>query len=299
MRVKRWVFDRLTGRLGDFLGRANLVRVGGYLSRAGRFDVPDGISDDGERLVQATLAREARGLTTVVDCGAHTGEWSLSLLAAFREHGKIASLRLYCFEPSAPTFGQLVANLGPCADDGLEIHPIRKALSRRNGSAALRIVHEAAGTNSLTPGGGAVATETVETTTLTAFARAHRIERIHLLKIDAEGHDFEVLAGACEAMEAGAIDVIQFEYNQRWIYGGRFLRDAFHLLAEAGYAVGKVTPRGIQWRRAYDWRLETFVQGNWLGCRPCWVPRFPKARDWLAEAKPNPPPDERRPSGDP
>ena len=296
MRVKQWVFDRLTGRLGDFLGRANLVRAGGYLCRAGRLDAPDGIANDGERLVQETVAREAHGLTTVVDCGANTGQWSVALLSAFWQQGRGAALRLYCFEPSAPTFEKLTANMASRTRDGLAIHPIRQALSRRSGAATLRIVHEGAGTNSLTPGvAEAGATEIVKVTKLTAFARAHKIERIHLLKIDAEGHDFEVLAGARELMEAGAIDIIQFEYNHRWIYGGRFLWDAFRLLAETDYAIGKVTPRGIQWRREYDWRLESFTQSNWLGCQPRWVARFPKAPDWLAGVEGRyPPSNERR-----
>ena len=295
MRVKRWVFDRLTGRLGDVLGRANLVRVGGFLSRAGRLDVPDGIAHDGERLVQETVAREARGPATVVDCGANTGQWAVALLSAFRREGRGAALHLYCFEPSAPTFAKLTANLASRTGDGVTIHPVRQGLSRQSGPATLRVVHEGAGTNSLTPGGEAGATESVETTTLTAFARAHRIERIHLLKIDTEGHDFEVLAGARELMEAGAIDVVQFEYNQRWIYGGRFLRDAFRLLAETDYAIGKVTPRGIQWRSEYDWRLESFTQGNWLGCRRRWVARFPDAPDWLTGAEKREPPSNERP----
>ena len=285
MRLKRFVFDRLTGRLGDLAGRARLVRAGAYLSRAGRLDAPDGIASNGEALVQQALARHASGLTTVVDCGANTGQWSAALLSAFARPGSRAALRLYCFEPSVPAFERLTANLAPHAGPGVSIHPVRQALSRRAGDATLYVVHEAAGTNSLTRGAAPHrATEAVEATTLTAFARQSGIERIDLLKIDAEGHDFEVLAGARELIDAGAIDVIQFEYNQRWIYGGRFLRDVFLLLAETDYAIGKVTPRGVQWCAEYDGRLESFVQGNWLACVPRRVGGFPKAPGWLIGA---------------
>ena len=282
MQLKRFVFDRLTGRFGDLVGRARLVRAGGYLSRAGRLDVPDDLACNGERLVQQALARNASGPTTVVDCGANTGQWSAALLSAFGRREGEAALRLYCFEPSAPTFEKLTANLAPLAGGGVALHPIRQALSRRAGDATLYVVHEAAGTNSLTRAAAEHrATEAVEATTLTAFARGRGIERIDLLKIDAEGHDFEVLAGARELIDAGAIDIIQFEYNQRWIYGGRFLRDVFLLLAETDYAIGKVTPRGIQWCAEYDCRLESFVQGNWLACVPSRVEHFRRAPGWL------------------
>ena len=282
--MKRFVFDRLAGRLGDLVGRARLVRAGAYLSRAGRLDVPDDPACNGEGLVQQTVARHASGLTTVVDCGANTGQWSAALLSAFRRRGGRAALRLYCFEPSAPAFEKLTANLSTRAVDGVSIHPVRQALSGRAGDATLHVVHEAAGTNSLTRAAGHRGTEAVEATTLSAFARRRGVERIELLKIDAEGHDYEILAGARELIDAGAIDVIQFEYNQRWIYGGRFLRDVFLLLADTDYAIGKVTPRGIQWCGEYDCRLESFVQGNWLACGPRWVASFPAAPGWLSGA---------------
>ena len=282
MPVRRFVFDRLAGRLGDRVGRARLVRAGEYLCRAARLDAPDRIADNGERLVQRTLAHHASGVTTVVDCGANTGQWSAALQAFGRPVGQ-AVLRLYCFEPAAPAFEKLTANLAPLAGGGVSVHPIRQALSRSTSDATLYVVHEAAGTNSLTRGGAEhCTTELVETTTLTAFARRQGIERIDLLKIDAEGHDFEVLAGARQLIDARAIDVVQFEYNQRWIYGGRFLRNVFLLLADTDYAIGKVTPRGLQWHREYDWRLETFVQGNWLACTPRRVAQFPEAPGWLS-----------------
>ena len=284
MPLKRFVFDRLAGRLGDLAGRARLVRAGAYLGRAGRLDAPDELEHNGERLVQQAVARHARGVTTVVDCGANTGQWAAALLSAFGRPGDRDEpvLRLYCFEPSAAAFDKLTANLAPLAVGGVVVHPIRQALSRRAGDATLHVVHEAAGTNSLTRAAGHHATEAVEATTLTAFARRRGIERIDLFKVDAEGHDFEVLAGARALIDAGAIEVIQFEYNQRWIYGGRFLRDVFLLLADTDYAIGKVTPRGVQWCAEYDCRLESFVQGNWLACVPRRVADFPRAPGWLS-----------------
>ena len=295
MRARDWLFDRLLGRLGDVVGRANLVRTGAYLSRAGRLDAPDALERNGEVLVQEAVARYAGAVTTVVDCGANVGEWSAALLAAFERTERTGELHLHCFEPSAPTFEALSANLAPHGGDRTSIRLVRQALSARAGEATLHVVHEEAGSNSLVPGAAgsgatdatdaSAATEIVETTTLTEYARELGLERIDLLKIDVEGHDVEVLEGASGLLEAGAVEAIQFEYNQRWIHGGRLLRDAFRLLTGAGYAVGKVTPRGIQWHPEYDWRIESFVQTNWLACLPRLVERFPRAPHWLRGAE--------------
>lgn len=283
MRVKQFFFDRLTGRLGDWIGRGRIVRVGQYLCRSGRIDAPDRIATNGERLVQQAIARRVSGVTTVVDCGANTGQWSSELVSAFRHHctAGMATLRLYCFEPAQYTFQRLVANLAHQASDRVSIHPVQKALSRRDGTATLYVAHEGAGTNSLTAAAEHRKTEEVQVATLAEFARQAQVERIDLLKIDAEGHDLEVLVGARELIESKVIDVIQFEYNQRWIDGGFLLRDAFQLLADSGYQIGKVTPRGIQWHEDYDWRLETFVQGNWLACLPRLASSFQQAPGWL------------------
>ena len=285
MQVKQQVFNWLTGRLGDFIGRAGLVRVGQYLCRAGRLDVPDGIANNGEGLVQQVLVRRASGVTTVVDCGANTGQWATALVSRFQQQSGAETLRLFCFEPSQQTFQRLKANLTACKGNRVSVYPIQQALSQRIGTATLFVVHQEAGTNSLTSGAMEYQTsEEVQVTTLTEFARQHSIARIDLLKIDAEGHDFEVLVGAQELIEGGAIDVIQFEYNQRWIYGRRFLRDVFELLADTDYQIGKVTPRGVQWCEQYDWRVESFVQGNWLACVTRLVATFPEAPRWLRGA---------------
>lgn len=281
--MKQFFFDRLSGRLGDRIGRSHIVRVGQFLCRSGRIDVPDGIATNGERLVQQALARRVSDEMVVVDCGANTGEWSTEVVSAFRHHcgAGTSTLHLYCFEPAQYTFHRLVANLGHQACKRVSLHPIQQALSRRDGTATLHVAYEGAGINSLTSGVGHRTTEEVKVTTLAKFARQFQLERINLLKIDTEGHDLEVLIGAREMIESGLIEVIQFEYNQRWIDGGFFLRDAFDLLTSSDYEIGKVTPRGIQWHKDYDWRLETFVQGNWIACLPQLVSAFQQAPGWL------------------
>jgi hypothetical protein len=79
-----------------------------------------------------------------------------------------------------------------------------------------------------------------------------------------------------------AIGVLQFEYNHRWIGGRWFLRDAFDLLLPLGYALGKITPRGIEFYDRWHYELETFREANYLACTPSHVPTFPSIGWWNA-----------------
>ena len=53
-------------------------------------------------------------------------------------------------------------------------------------------------------------------TTLDAWTARHGVERIGLLKIDAEGHDFQVIEGASRLLREGRIALLVWEGLQRW-----------------------------------------------------------------------------------
>ena len=101
-----------------------------------------------------------------------------------------------------------------------------------------------------------------------------------LLKIDTEGHDLSVVEGAGELLRTGSLDVIQFEYNHRWVFSRRYLRDAFELFEPLGYCIGKVTPHAIEFYKGWHPELESFREGNYLACRPEWMARFPRIPWW-------------------
>src|SRR3954447_20573133 len=91
-----------------------------------------------------------------------------------------------------------------------------------------------------------------------------------------------ILEGAESLLQNGIIDVIQFEYNHRWIAAGRFLRDAFTLFRRHGYCLGKVTPRGVEFYDHWDSELESFREANYLACRPELKSDFPSVAWWNA-----------------
>lgn len=281
--MKNFVFKLLAGRLGGVIGHRNLVRIGAFLARAGRMDMPNSITANGETLVQKAILKKLKGhQVTIIDCGANIGQWSTNLVSVAREVDKKTQLRLFCFEPSSYTYAKLTKALSKLQSSNLVLSANQSALSSASGSLNLKIVHDGAGTNSLVEVPGSyIEEETVAVTTLDEFLAENEIVKIDLLKIDAEGHDFDVILGAGKLLDKQAIGVIQFEYNWRWIYGKHFLQETFEFLNERGYDLGKITPKGIQFYSDYDVQLESFVEGNYLACTSQWRNQFKEVSSWL------------------
>jgi len=109
-----------------------------------------------------------------------------------------------------------------------------------------------------------VVPETVSMTTIDAYLSQAGIAHLRFLKIDAEGNDRDVIAGARGLLERQAIDFIQFEYNASWIDARSYLRDVFDLLLPAGYAIGKIRPDFVECFPRWDYRLEWYEQSNYI-----------------------------------
>jgi len=82
----------------------------------------------------------------------------------------------------------------------------------------------------------------VEVDTLDHIVEMLKIKKIDLLKIDTEGHEFDVLCGAKESIASGIIQRIQFEYSFINSYLRRTLRDFQSLLP--GYRLMRILPNG-------------------------------------------------------
>jgi FkbM family methyltransferase len=237
-----------------------------------RFDPPNDPACNGERLIQATVLRHAlpRGKTVVFDVGANVGDWTCAILD---QAISLAPLEVHAFEPCSGTYDILVSRIQNYPGS-VRVIPVRKACSSAVGIGVLNVVGAGAGTNSLTCAEQTAEFEQVELTSIHDYCVASGIDHISLLKIDAEGHDLTVIKGATSILQRHAIDVMQFEYNQRWIFNGSFLRDAFNMLTPLGYSIGKVTSHGFEFYEKWDWELETFREGNYVACLLPWVDRF-------------------------
>jgi len=128
------------------------------------------------------------------------------------------------------------------------------------------VVGGRAGTSSLHPDSMNRQTDEIEitATTIDDFCLIHKIDQIHLLKVDTEGHDMEVLLGAEKVLRDGAVLICQFEYNHRWIFSRHYLKDVFDFTEGMPYILGKVTPYGIEVYESWYPELDRFFEGNYV-----------------------------------
>lgn len=271
------------GVLEASLGRRNVVRLGRFLSNRARLDVLNDRQSNGELLVlDAVLStRTADGSIVALDVGANIGEWTRALLDRIPDTG--APARVFAFEPVSGTRAILESAFA-AVHRNARVTIVASALSNEVGSRPMFIGGDGAGTNSLHAGDPlASRTEEVATDKVDTFSRREAIDHIDVMKVDTEGHDFAVLEGARGMLSRAAIDVVQFEYNHRWIFARHYLRDAFSLLLPLGYRIGKVTPSGIEFYDMWHPELETFREGNYLACSVTQTGRFPTVRWWNDE----------------
>lgn len=271
-------FEAAARAIEVLLGRRATIRYARFLLDEARLDGRPDMNRNGEMLVQqGVLAHTRPESALVLDVGAHFGEWTGLLGRTATKAGARASVHL--FEPTRAAFAQL-----ECAvpAPGLEVTLNNLGMSSRPGSETIFKPAEGAGASSLHRAEFATigSVESISVTTVDAYCVERGIERVDLLKCDAEGHDLSVLEGARGLLTEQRVRALQFEYNFTWIYARRYLRDAFELLGGLGYTLGKVTPRGIEYYAAWDPELETFRMANFVAVTPVAREWFPVVRWW-------------------
>lgn len=265
--IKKSAKHSVASGIESLVGRRNLYRVAQFLLNHSRLDSQNNMEVNGEIAVQACVLNAVKTEPIVVfDIGANIGLWSESILKLSNaRHQRAIS---YAFEPCQETFSAMTARLELLSDAG-SLVAVQKGCSSKCGRTILNIVAEGnCGANSVVPGTRrhVLKTEEIELTTIDAYVFNHRIDHIHLIKIDAEGHDLEVIRGGIGLFKQRAIEVVQFEYNRSWISARNFLRDAFEFFTPLEYLIGKVTPRGVEFYDTWYPQLESFIEGNYIAC---------------------------------
>jgi len=185
--------------------------------------------DNGEAWLAERIAPHAE---VVVDIGANLGEWTSMFARNMTRPGQAI-----LFEPNPEAAARLRQMSLPNTTLSIDIR--EKAVSDSAGSAKFFAEPNYGETSSLAPGhsNSQARTITVPVVTLDGEMAALGLDRIDMLKIDAEGYDLRVLMGARQLLEKRRVGAIQFEYNAPWAAAGSTLVFAFQLLEEAGYRV--------------------------------------------------------------
>lgn len=186
----------------------------------------------------------------VMDVGAFEGNWTRTVLET------LPDTAVHAVEPSPEVADALTRRVS--GSRRVSVH--RCALSDHNGRATLHVHREDASLTSLVPSDPAVTTPmTVPVRRGDDLLAELGVDRLDMVKVDAEGHDLAVLRGFERTLATAAVTVVQFEYNTWNIRSRSLLFDFYELLEPCGYRLGKVHPDGVDFRN-YDTAME-----NWVG----------------------------------
>ena len=169
---------------------------------------------------------------TVLDIGAHHGYHTLLASLRVGNEGKV-----FAFEPSDRERAALVKNLTLNRCQNVTVESL--ALGAEDKSAELHVVSGIeTGCNSLAPpnASGGTSSQTVRVKTLDEWLQTHRIDRVDFVKLDVEGGERDVLAGA-ERLTAGqyrpvVLAEVQEIRTAPWGYRAKVVIDH---LAERGF----------------------------------------------------------------
>jgi FkbM family methyltransferase len=225
-----------------------------------------GVFASGERAIFPLLRRQARPPYCVFDVGANRGQFLRLTLDSIGTE----EFAVHCFEPGRGTFAMLASD----AKVDSRVHLNNLGLGRERGNLQLHYDKVGSGLASLTRrnldhfGIDFSATETVAIDPLDQYCAERAIERVHLLKIDIEGHELDALAGARRMFAARAIDLVSFEFGGCNIDTRTFFRDFWYFFAEAGMRIYRISPSGqLRAIVAYREILEQFRTTNFVAVK--------------------------------
>jgi FkbM family methyltransferase len=179
----------------------------------------------------------------VIDVGSNIGQYTL--LAAKRVG---ATGRVHTFEPSATNFALLKRNVSRNGfGDRVTLNQV--ALSSVSTAQRLLVAPDG-GSNFLSSDASVVpnnwASEIVETTTLDDYVRNRGVERVDVVKVDAEGHDLEILQGAIATLTNQRPDLF-VEFAERLLVRAHTTAHALlGFLTRLGYVPYEFSGTGVR-----------------------------------------------------
>jgi FkbM family methyltransferase len=172
-------------------------------------------------------AEQVPDLRCVVDVGANTGQWCSMLLDCFTPQ------KLILIEPQPGAFVQLKMNFGSMP--GVELHNI--AIGERIGTTKFRITRDTTGASILPSreemrelvGRNWTVESEIEVPITTLDQLLVNLPEISLLKIDVQGYEKLVLAGAAATLARPKFLLIELNYMQQYV-GGSWLGEVHEIL---------------------------------------------------------------------
>ena len=165
-------------------------------------------------------AGQWRHLRYVVDVGANVGQWSTMLLDLVKPE------KLVIIEPQPAAFAELQRQFG--ARRNVQLHNV--AVGAADGAVKLRITRDTTGASVLPPreemrdliGQNWTVESEIEVPMRTLDSLLAETSEISLLKIDVQGFEKAVLAGAAESLRRTDFLLVELNYMPQYVGGSWF-----------------------------------------------------------------------------
>lgn len=238
------------------VARKLMWRLGRKMYTYARGDGQNDPRINGEYWLLDHVLKASPGRRILLDVGANRGDWTAKALESAQTQSEI---HVHSFEPSLATRLMLTTRFKDNAF--VTVQPY--ALSEAVGEAGFYSSDDGAGTNSLSPSSG-VNVERVKLITIDLFLQQSGIPAVSMAKIDTEGFDLLVLRGAEKSLLGGRIEVVQFEYNWRWLLNHASLRDVFDFISNKPYRLGKLVGEAIEFYETWHFELDRYFENNYV-----------------------------------
>jgi FkbM family methyltransferase len=211
------------------------------------------------RAIRSVLSLVTSTSPILFDVGANRGLFLKALLAQKRA----SQFQVHAFEPGRTAFRKLSASASAASNVTLN----QAALSSASGSGVL--FYDVAGSElaSLMPRSTVRFdhSESVKLVTLDEYCDTFGIQNIHLLKLDVEGHELEVLRGAENMFRRSAIHAVLFEFGGCNVDARVFFLNLYNFFTDHGMKIKRLTPSGYLHEIGnYNEGLERFRTTNYV-----------------------------------
>lgn len=200
---------------------------------------------------------------TIFDVGANVGNYSKELSNIFQSKALIHS-----FEPSKNTFDlflQTTKNIKQIIPNNFGFSDIQESkllFTDATGSGLASIYNR-----KLQHFGLAMdKSEKINLSTIDVYCKLNKIDRIHFLKLDIEGHELSALMGATQMINSKKIDFIQFEFGGCNIDSRTYFQDFYYFLKD-NYRIYRILKNGLYEIDSYKETLEIFITVNYLAIK--------------------------------
>jgi FkbM family methyltransferase len=200
---------------------------------------------------------------TIFDVGANIGEFTGYLVDNFEQ------LEMHTFEPVRETFNELKRRINPGVNKS-KIYFNNFGLGSKNEEKEINIYGNLSGVNSLylnedlAANSKIIVKESIKLSTADDYIGINSINEVHLMKIDVEGYESNVILGSEYSIKAKIIKAIQFEYGGFWKYSEKSLKDVHEFLSDYSYKIYRLTPWGKILISHFNKNLNNYKYSNYI-----------------------------------